>query len=661
MKTSEEQRPHRGWVDVYIGAHILGGAAVLCAVAATWELRDRHQFFAYLLAAIVASCMKVHLPGVEGTASVGFLFVFIGVVDLGTMDAVVIAAISSALQCLWRAQHRRQAVQVFWSVASMCLWVYACGTLYTWSSQLVPVPTALALLAASFFATSTGSLAGVIALTQRKQFGAVMKLYIWLLPYYLCGTSVAWIISTMPRQIQWEVPIICLPIVYVIHRSYAKHLAQIEQQNKHVEEMNRLHLRTIETLAVAIDARDHDTREHLSRVQLYAVAIGEELGLGEVDLNALRAASLLHDIGKLAVPDQILTKPGRLTQAEFDKMKIHPVVGAEILECVGFPYPVVPIVRAHHEKWNGTGYPYGLRGEEIPIGARILSAVDCLDALASDRQYRRALPLDEAMRKIASEAGTSFDPRVIAVLERRYRELEGEVKMAESCATRPSLSRNVRFERGTPAAGFASADLSTDLAELALHTQRTSGSAEASGPAGLSQREWLAVLAVRLEVAIPHEAMAFFVLRDRTLRAEYASGPAAAMVRDIEVAYGAGLIGWVAENRTPIINGNPAVEPGGPQADVDVLRSALVVPFALQDGTWGILGLYRIEAEAFGSADLVRLMAECQRVGNGSGVSEYSKVRAASNPAEGHRQGRVLASVCSTDREEALRRCPRIN
>ena len=139
-------------------------------------------------------------------------------------------------------------------------------------------------------------------------------------------------------------------------------------------------------------------------------------------MEALRAAATLHDIGKLAVPELIISKPGKLTRAEFEKMKIHPVVGAEILERVNFPYPVVPIVRAHHERWDGNGYPFGLKGVEIPIGARILAAVDCLDALASDRQYRRALPLDEAMARVASEAETAFDPEVIGVLQKRYRE-----------------------------------------------------------------------------------------------------------------------------------------------------------------------------------------------------------------------------------------------
>ena len=185
---------------------------------------------------------------------------------------------------------------------------------------------------------------------------------------------------------------------------------KLETEKSHAEQVSSLHLRTIEALALAIEAKDETTGEHLQRVRVYAMELAKELGLSEDETEALRAASVLHDIGKLAVPEHIISKPGKLTPEEFEKMKIHPIVGAEILEQVDFPYPVVPIVRAHHEKWDGSGYPNGLAGEAIPIGARILAAVDCLDALASDRQYRKALPLDEAMAKVVADAGKSFDP-----------------------------------------------------------------------------------------------------------------------------------------------------------------------------------------------------------------------------------------------------------
>src|ERR1700738_2834942 len=220
--------------------------------------------------------------------------------------------------------------------------------------------------------------------------------------------------------------------------------------------MANLHLRTIEALALAIEAKDHTTHDHLQRVRVYAIEVAKELGVTPVEMEALHAAALLHDIGKLAVPDHIINKPGRLTPEEFEKMKIHPIVGAEILDKVAFPYPVAPIVRAHHERWNGEGYPDGLKGEQIPIGARILAAVDCLDALASDRQYRRALPLHEAMASVAAEAGKSFDPAVVKVLERRFLDLH-----QIACANMPSAAHDESFferivERGpSPGAGFA--------------------------------------------------------------------------------------------------------------------------------------------------------------------------------------------------------------
>src|SRR5712692_3489946 len=204
---------------------------------------------------------------------------------------------------------------------------------------------------------------GIIAMTERRNPLVVWKeCYLWSFPYYLLGAMVAGGVSIINRSLGWQVAILVLPIVYWIYRSYRGYLDRLEREKKHTEEIADLHLRTIEALSLAIEAKDHNTHDHLKRVQAYAMQLGEDLGLGEAQLNALRAAAMLHDIGKLAVPEQILSKPGRLTPEEFEKMKIHPGVGAEILDRVQFPYPVVPIVRSHHEKWDGTGYPHGVRG-----------------------------------------------------------------------------------------------------------------------------------------------------------------------------------------------------------------------------------------------------------------------------------------------------------
>ena len=610
VTTHAKQWLRRRAADVYIWAFLLTGAAALYAAATNWQLRDRRQFLAYLLTAIVASALKVKFAGVEGTMSVGFVFAFIGILDLSTEDAIIIAAVSAVVQSLWRPTGQVRAIQVCWNVSSVSVAVYVSGAVYGWAHHFMPEPLALAGLVATYFVTSVSSLSGVIALTESKPFVEVFKQQFWLLAYYCCGTSVAWLIGTMPRSIQWEAPIVCLPLLYIVHRSQAKQMAQIAEHKQHVEDIHGLHLRTIEALAMAVDARDHATHDHLTRVQIYALEIGRELRLHEPEFRALRAAAMLHDIGKLAVPEQILSKPGRLTPAEFESIKTHPAVGAEIVERVAFPYPVAPIVRAHHEKWNGRGYPDGLKGEQIPICARILSAVDCLDALSSDRPYHRGLPLDEAMAKIAAEAGSSFDPQVIDVLQRRYPELEAMAR-AGAQAARTVLPAHPQVARdAAPAAGFAK-----DLAHLATHIENAAFRREAWTLTDLTRREALAVIETRFEDAVPHDAMAFFVERDGVLEVEYAGGAQGAQFRKLAVRRREGLAGWVSENRRPIVNGDPSVETGYLPSAVRPLRSALAVPMTAPDGTEGVLSLYRYEAEAFDNGDLSALCAVCRCAG----------------------------------------------
>ena len=191
-------------------------------------------------------------------------------------------------------------------------------------------------------------------------------------------------------------------------------MARVEDTNRHLTKVNSLYLSTIETLALAIDAKDQVTHGHIRRVQTFAVELAKSIGISAVEqLKAIEASALLHDMGKLAVPEHILNKPGKLTEAEFEKMKLHASIGADILSSIEFPYPVVPIVRHHHENWNGTGYPAGISGVDIPIGARILSVVDCFDALTSDRPYRPRLSVEDATKILVDRRGSMYDPMVV--------------------------------------------------------------------------------------------------------------------------------------------------------------------------------------------------------------------------------------------------------
>jgi putative nucleotidyltransferase with HDIG domain len=393
-----------------------------------------------------------------------------------------------------------------------------------------------------------------------------------------------------------------------------------EKQRAHAEDVARLNRRAIETLALAIEAKDETTADHLRRVEVYAIEVAKEMGLGDLELDALRAAALLHDVGKLAVPEYIISKPGRLTPGEFEKMKTHTVIGAEIVEQIGFPYPVAPIVRARHEKWDGRGYPDGLSGERIPIGARILAAVDCLDALASDRQYRRALPLDEAIKVIQAEAGKSFDPAVAEILARRYLELESLART--SCAIEKTrLSTNLKIVRGqSPASGFeatASSILATsDLVNLHKsivreeHEERALADLKRSLADCVGSEEIFAVLRESLRNRVPYDVMALYRCRGDRLIPESLDGEGYRLFASLEIPLGTGLSGWVAENRKPIINGNPAVEPGylNDPAKFGILHSALSVPLESQGQVAGVLSLYSMGRDAFSPEHLARVV-----------------------------------------------------
>jgi putative nucleotidyltransferase with HDIG domain len=602
---SDRRSRHPVAVNCYLAGHFLGSAALLWWAALHWHCPDPLRFATYLVCATIGSALKARFPGVPGNISVNFPFLFLAILDLSSSEAIALSAIAAITQSFWNAR-RPTVVQAGFTIANLSIAIWISSSVYFRLHNPLPDPVALAALTISYFLANALGVGGIIALTERISLLRSIKDNIWVLPYYAAGVSAAWLITLLPASLHWEVSIISLPLVYAVHLSYSTHMAVLEKEKKHVEEINAVHLRTIEALALAIDAKDHTTGGHLQRVQLYTSEVAAELGLSPAERDALRAASVLHDIGKLAVPEHIICKPGKLTRAEFEKMKIHPVVGAQILERVRFPYPVVPIVRSHHEKWDGTGYPDGLEGNEIPIGARILAAVDCLDALASDRQYRRALPVDEAMGKVAAESGKSFDPAVVVVLQKRYRELEERARDLGN-QQQPSLSTDIRVTRGdAPAAGFAAEPTPARSAAATLLPARLSAATISSQ---LTAEEPVATLAARIQSALPCDAIAFFEQREGTLVPKFAGGQYGSELSTLSVPLGEGLVGWVAQNSQPIVNGNPSVESGygaAPQTE-NQLHSALAVPVPQSGGVAGVLALYRRHTDAFSSADLYSL------------------------------------------------------
>jgi len=626
---------------VFIAAMAVAAGLCFALTFPHWQSSDPVKFVCYLIAALVASSLKVGLPGIEGTLSVNFLFTLLGILELSLPETLLIGLASTLAQFYWKPARQLKLVQLVFNLSQ----VTVSSAVAYWAYQFVavqilhaPGPLALLVAAITHFACNTAATSTIIGLTEDKSIRKVWgESHLWLFPYYTVGAATAGLVHFLNAHIGWQSSLLVLPPIYLMYRSYRLYLGKLETEKRHAEQVSVLHLRTIEALALAIEAKDQTTGEHLQRVRIYAMELARELHLSEDETEALRAASVLHDIGKLAVPEHIISKPGKLTPEEFEKMKIHPIVGAEILEQVNFPYPVVPIVRAHHEKWDGSGYPNGLSGDAIPIGARILAAVDCLDALASDRQYRKALPLDEAMAKVVSEAGTSFDPRVVAILHRRYVELE-KLATEQPLQAPPKLSTDIKVERGlAPDAGFAESAAPTRANEATKDSNSRISEAERqvqeianlSCPgSGLSIADIGSLLAVRFKSLVPYDSMAFYLLKNGVLVAEFVSGENSRLFSSLRIPLGEGLSGWVAQNSKAILNGNPSVEPGylNDPTRYSTLRSALAVPLQGASGVAAVLALYRVEQDAFTADDL--RVVETMAPGIGVAVENATKPRA---------------------------------
>jgi diguanylate cyclase (GGDEF)-like protein/putative nucleotidyltransferase with HDIG domain len=609
------------WLQVVIGIPLLPYALL------HWHPESELRFACFFGVALAASLFKVRLPGIEATMSANFLFILVGILDLSYPETLLMGCFGGLVQSIWQSQPRPRLIQILFNFANLSISITAANLVFhSRSASHLGLAWPLLLVSASttYFAINTMSVSGIIALTQRRNPLLVWKeCYLWSFPYYLLGAMIAGGVSLINRAFGWQFAILVLPLVYWMYRSYRIYLDRLEAEKKHTEEIADLHLRTIEALSLAIEAKDHSTHDHLKRVQTYAVQLGKDLGLGDAELNALRAASMLHDIGKLAVPEQILSKPGRLTPEEFDRMKIHPIVGAEILDRVQFPYPVVPIVRSHHEKWDGTGYPHGLKGQAIPIGARILSVVDCFDALTSERPYRRAMSADEAMKHLISEIETSFDPRVVEAIEKRYPELEQVVSRSQSAKNPlPSVANP---NRSAPSAGFAEVPNASEvrttsfLASIVSARQEAQLLFELAQTLGnsLSLRETLSVVAVRLKEMVPHDLIVFYVCDGEKLNPRYVHGVDYDLFRTLEMPIGQGVSGWVAKHNKPIINGDPMAESKhlGDPSRVTVLRSTLSVPLQGREGVTGVLTLYLKEKQAFTKDHMRMLLAASSKLG----------------------------------------------
>src|SRR6267143_499831 len=344
-------RPMSIRARLFIGATAALGVWALAHALWHWQSVDLTRFVCYLLVAVLASSLKVQLPGIDGTMSVNFLFILLSVLELNLPETLVLGCTATLAQCLFGTRQKLVPIKIVFNVFGMMANAIAVSYFAYHSLQRVLGAGTLPLLvitALIFFVANTVPVAMVISLTEGKPAHKVWAdCHFWSFPFYMVGAAVVFAVGFVSKQVGWQTSLLVLPLVYWVYRSYHLYLAKLADEKKQVEiekgnaeEVALLHLRTIESLALAIEAKDHTSHKHLKRIRVFAVEVAKELGFPEDEIEALRAAALLHDIGKLAIPEHIINKPGRLTPEEFEKMKIHTLVGAEILQRVAFPYPV---------------------------------------------------------------------------------------------------------------------------------------------------------------------------------------------------------------------------------------------------------------------------------------------------------------------------------
>ncbi len=412
----------------------------------------------------------------------------------------------------------------------------------------------------------------------------VTKRDVWSFSYFPVAAAIAAL---------FPVSAVLPPLVYLTWRSARLYERRLKQQRQQSSDAASLHLRTIETLALAIEARDQPTSLNPRRVQVYCVEMAKAMGLAPTQVEAIRAASLLYDIGEMAVPENIILKPGPLTPDEYEKVKIHPAVGAEILDRVRFPYPVAPIVLAHHERWDGGGYPHGLRGEAIPIGARILSVADAFDALISARHHRSALGVAEALAHFKAESGRAYDPKVVAILQQRYRDWE-------------------RLAASKPDRGFVDSILSAQR-EVKVVTELTQKLGSS-----LELNDTFAALNPALRALIPFETLVIWIEREGALAAQFVAGDHIALWSSLRIPMGLGVSGMVASKLEPVLNGDAAQDLARLSLESSATlkksyRSALVAP--LDSGAVrGALALYGTDPKQFTPEDARVLSALAPKI-----------------------------------------------
>jgi diguanylate cyclase (GGDEF)-like protein/putative nucleotidyltransferase with HDIG domain len=601
---------------VYVATVVAAGAVLLAAFAPRATFEQPVLFTVLLLLSSLTSAFKVYLPLSKGgsTMSVSYAVDFAALLLIGPHETMIISVASAWSQCTLRMSTKNPPYRTLFSMASLAVTVEAAGAVFMAlggvPGTMGSTPSAIAVplfgAATAYFVINTLLVALAIGLTTSQSvLRTWTQNFMWSAPSYFVGGAVA--IAAQWALAGWGVwvSLLLAAPLYLTYRTYKLYLGRIADERRHVQEMADLHLATIEALALAIDAKDQTGQSHIRRVQVYAAGLATAMGMPDNEIQGVKTAALLHDIGKLAVPEHILSKPGPLTHEEFQKIRIHPQIGAEIISAVPFPYPVAPLILSHHERWDGKGYPQGLRGDEIPLGARILAAVDQFDALTSDRPYHKAMGRDSAIAILREETGKALDPSVVELFVQMLPELAAEADRVEAPPVR-KLSIESPAEFFAPVAGSSSDSKGTTVFEDIAHAHREIYAlyeiAQTMGTS-LGVTDTMGLISSKLSTLVPFTSCALFLFNEEqdTLQCRFASGAEADVIGTMTIRSGQGLTGWVARNRRPLVNARPSAdfEAAGLTTCPTTLQTALVSPLLFHDRLIGVLAVYNAKPDFY--------------------------------------------------------------
>jgi diguanylate cyclase (GGDEF)-like protein/putative nucleotidyltransferase with HDIG domain len=596
---------------LYVATVIFAGISLFAVCAPHMQFQQPLLFIALLVLSSASAALKVHLPLTAGksTMSVSYAVDFASLLLLGPHETMLVAAGSALSQCTQNRKDPNPLYRTLFSIASLVITIQSAGLVFAAlggtraDMSLAAIARPLIGAATVAFLVNTGLVAMAIALSTHARVTTVWhENFWWIAPSYFVGAATSALAVTFVSHAgYWIAPITFAPL-YLTYRTYNVYLGRMEDKQRHVQQTSDLHLSTIEALARAIDAKDQTAHTHIRRVQVFATRLAEAAGLSDADIQGVKTAALLHDIGKLAVPEHILSKPGPLTQEEFQKIRIHPQVGAEIIAKVPFPYPVAPLILSHHERWDGKGYPQSLAGDQIPIGARILTIVDYYDAVTTERPYHSALTMESAIGLLKHEMGRALDPTLVPIFVDLLPALSAEIRdeaaqLEAASAPRPLDVVSGSAPRPVPAPGPSAFE------NIALAHREIYALYEIAQTMGtcLSVSDTMALISSKLSKIVPWSGCSLF-LHDpaaRTLACRFAVGTEASRLLNSTLGDDSGMFGLVVGHRQTVI-----ANPGIPLEALGVcvsseMKSAIVCPLIYNDIFIGCLSLYHAEANRY--------------------------------------------------------------